>query len=126
MSFKFEKLIVYQKALDLSDNIFELAKKFPKEETYVLKSQIQRAADSVSLNIAEGTTGVTKKEFYNFIGYSIRSAIEVVGCLNLAKRRKYINDEEFSKLYNQIVELVKMLQSFRKSLNETDNKKTDV
>jgi four helix bundle protein len=48
MSFKFEKLIVWQKSLDLSDNVNKLAKNFPKDELYILTSQIKRAADSVS------------------------------------------------------------------------------
>lgn len=52
MSFKFEKLIVWQKALDLSLIVNEAAKRFPDDERFVLRSQIQRAADSVSLNIA--------------------------------------------------------------------------
>ncbi len=57
MAFKFEKLIVWQKAVDLSDVVNQVTKQFPKEEVYILTSQIKRAADSVSLNIAEGSTG---------------------------------------------------------------------
>jgi four helix bundle protein len=56
MSFKFEKLIVWQKAVDLS-GIHDLTKSFPKDELFVLTAQIKRAADSVSLNIAEGSPG---------------------------------------------------------------------
>jgi four helix bundle protein len=87
MSFKFEKLLVWQKAVDLSENINNLSKTFPKDELFVLTSQIKRAADSVSLNIAEGSTGQSNPEFSKFLGYSIRSNIEV-GCLFLAQRRK--------------------------------------
>lgn len=93
MGFKFEKLVVWQKAVDLSDKVDALTKKFSKEEVYILTSQFKRAADSVSLNIAEGSTGQTNPEFNKFLGYSLRSNIEVVGCLCLAKRRKYISDE---------------------------------
>ena len=57
MAFKFEKLLVWQKALDLSEIVNQVTRNFPKEEMYVLASQIKRAADSVSLNIAEGSTG---------------------------------------------------------------------
>ncbi len=56
MSFKFEKLIVWQKAVDLSELVFSISVNFPTAEQYVLTSQIRRAADSVSLNIAEGST----------------------------------------------------------------------
>lgn len=56
MAFKFEKLLVWQRAIDLSEAVYLLTKTFPVEERFVLSSQIQRAADSVSLNIAEGST----------------------------------------------------------------------
>lgn len=54
MPFKFEKLIVWQKSLQLIEKVNVLVKQFPKEEIFVLTNQIKRAADSVSLNIAEG------------------------------------------------------------------------
>jgi four helix bundle protein len=109
MSFKFEKLIVWQKAVDLSADVSELVKTFPKDELFVLTSQIKRAADSVSLNIAEGSTGQSNAEFNKFLGYALRSDIEVVGCLYLAKRRHLISDENFSKLYQQCEEILAML-----------------
>lgn len=116
MSFKFEKLIVWQKAVDLSDKVDSLTKKFPKEELYVLISQFKRAADSVSLNIAEGSTGQTNPEFNRFLGYALRSNIEVVGCLYLAKRRQYISEEEFKDLYSLCEEILVMINSLRKSI----------
>jgi len=66
MAFKFEKLKVWQKAIELSHNVHQLTRSFPKEELYILTSQIKRAADSVALNIAEGSTGNTDKEFARF------------------------------------------------------------
>lgn len=117
MAFKFEKLIVWQKAVDLSFDINELVKTFPKDELYVLSAQIKRAADSVSLNIAEGSTGQSNPEFKKFLGYSLRSNIEVVGCLYLAQRRCLISQESFSKLYQQCEEILAMLNGLRNSLN---------
>jgi len=114
--FKFEKLEVWQKAVELTFHIHQLSKKFPKEELYILGSQIKRAADSVALNIAEGSTGQTNAEFKQFIGYAIRSAIEVVSCLYIGKKRNIIIDKDFQKLYEEIESIVKMLQSLRKSL----------
>ncbi|MCZ4224623.1 four helix bundle protein [Pedobacter rhodius] len=84
MAFKFEKLKVWQKALDLADEIDKMTKTFPKEEVYVLTSQVKRAADSISMNIAEGSTGQSNPEFKKFLRYSLRSDIEVVNCLHLA------------------------------------------
>lgn len=116
MSFKFEKLIVWQKAVDLSDKVDTLTKKFPKEEVYILTSQFKRAADSVSLNIAEGSTGQTNPEFSRFLGYALRSNIEVVGCLHLAKRRRYISEEDFKELYSLCEEILVMINALRNSL----------
>ena len=116
MAFKFEKLIVWQKSLDLSDEVNQLTKSFPKDELYVLASQIKRAADSVSLNIAEGSTGQTNPEFSRFLGIALRSNIEVVGCIFLAQRRGYITQERFDKIYKMCEEILVMINSLRNSL----------
>jgi four helix bundle protein len=101
MSFKFENLRVWQKSLDLSKEIDILTKTFPSNEKFVLTDQIRRATDSISLNIAEGSTNQSYAEFKRFLTYSIRSNIEVVGCLHLGKRRNIITSLYFDKLYKQ-------------------------
>lgn len=118
MSFKFERLIVWQKSLILSGLINELAKKFPKDELYILTSQVKRAADSVSLYIAEGSTGQSNGEFSRFLGIAIRSNIEVVGCIYIAKSRGYIDDKEFGNIYLLCEELLVMIYALRNSLNK--------
>lgn len=117
MAFKFEKLEVWKKAVELSCHVHELTRNFPKEELYVLTSQIKRAADSIALNVAEGSTGQTNAEFKQFLGYAIRSGVEVVTCLYLARRRKLITGNDFEQLYQETEEIVRMLQGLRKSLN---------
>ena len=116
MAFKFEKLIVWQKSLDLSDEVNQLTKTFPKDEIYVLASQIKRAADSVSLNIAEGSTGQSNPEFGRFLGIALRSNIEVVSCIYLAQRRGYISKDKFEKIYQMCEEILVMINSLRNSL----------
>ena len=116
MPFKFEKLIVWQKAVDLADAVHQLAKTFPKDELYILTSQIKRAADSVSLNIAEGSTGQSNPEFRRFLGIALRSNIEVVGCIHLAKRRAYINNQSFDSIYKMCEEILVMINALRKTL----------
>lgn len=116
MAFKFENLQVWQKALDLTLEINNLTRSFPKEELYVLTSQIKRAADSVVLNIAEGCTGQSNAVFKVFLNYSIRSGIEVVSCLFVGKKREIVNEGDFVKLYNEYPVLIKMITSLRNSL----------
>jgi len=117
MAFKFESLQVWQRALDLTDDINTLTKNsFPKDELFILTSQIKRAADSVVLNIAEGCTGQTNAVFKTFLGYSLRSAIEVVSCLFIAKRRKIISETDFKRLYEDYEALCKMITSLRNTL----------
>ena len=89
MPFKFEKLLVWQKAIDLTALVQNVTLKFSKEEMYVLTSQIKRAADSVALNIAEGSTGQTNPEFKKFLSYALRSNIEVLSCIYIAQKKKY-------------------------------------
>jgi four helix bundle protein len=116
MAFRFEDLQVWQLAMDLDEQINQLTKTFPKEEIHILTSQIKRAADSVVLNIAEGSTGQSKAVFKVFLGYSLRSAIEVVSCLFIAKRRGYIAQEQFKILYNEYEVMVKKITALRNSI----------
>ncbi|OOG69365.1 four helix bundle protein [Algoriphagus sp. A40] len=115
MAFKFEELRVWELAINLSAEVSKLVKSFPGEEKFVLASQIQRAADSVALNIAEGSTGQSNAEFKKFLGYAIRSAIEVVSCLYLGKKRSLINEEDFSRLYSNYETLIIKIQALRNS-----------
>ena len=111
--FKFEKLVIWQMAMDFGEDIFKLSFKFPKEEIYNLSSQIRRAVDSVALNISEGSIGQSASEHKRFIGFSIRSLAEVVTCLHKARRRGYISDEEFKSHYDFAFNLMNMMISFR-------------
>lgn len=71
-SFKFEKLRIWHSSMDFGELVFNSSGKFPNDEKFNLTSQIRRAADSIALNIAEGSTGQSHKEFRKFIGYSLR------------------------------------------------------
>jgi four helix bundle protein len=113
MDFKFEKLTIWQKAMDFGEEINTMAMRFPKEEIYNLSSQIRRAVDSIALNISEGSIGQTNPEFKKFMGYAIRSLAEVVTCLHKAKRRTYISEGEFAKNYESAYNLMNMMVAFR-------------
>jgi four helix bundle protein len=117
MPFKFEKLKVWQIALNLSGQVSEMVKMFPKDELFILTSQIKRAADSVLLNITEGSTLHTNAEFKRFLVIANRSALEVIACLYLAKQRNYISEKIFSEMYNQYENLIVMIQALIKSMS---------
>lgn len=113
MNFKFEKLIIWQRAMDYGEEIYTMSLQFPKHEIYNLSSQILRASDSVALNISEGSILQSNAEFNRFLGYSVRSLAETVTCLHKAKRRNYITQEIFDKHYNEAFNLMNMLIAFK-------------
>ena len=117
MKFKFEDLIIWQKAMDLGESLYKLSNKFPKHEIFNLISQIRRAVDSIALNISEGSIGQSNPEYRKFIGYSIRSLAEVVTCLYKAKRREYISEEEFIYHYEYAFNLMNQMVAFKKTIN---------
>lgn len=116
MSFKFENILIWQKAMDLGEELNKLTESFPEKEKFNLSSQICRAADSIALNISEGSIGQSNPEFKKFMGYAVRSLAEVVTCLHKAKRRHYISDKEFEKHYEYSFHLMNMMVAFRKKI----------
>ena len=104
--------------MDFGEEIQSLSDTFPKKEIFNLSSQINRAADSIALNISEGAIFQSTPEFRKFLGYSIRSIAEVVTCLYKANRRNYISKENFDKLYNDAFNLMNQIIAFRKQLKE--------
>jgi four helix bundle protein len=117
MPFKFEKLEIWKLAIEYADEVNVLTKNYPKEEMFVLSSQFKRAADSISLNIAEGAIGQSDAEQRKFVGYAIRSLAECVNCLYLSSSRKYIKQEDFNRLYEKAETLFAKMNKFRSSLN---------
>lgn len=118
MAFKFEKLEVWQLALDYVDLAYDLTENLPKTEEYNLKTQFRRAATSVALNIAEGSIGQTNAEQARFIGYAIRSLVETVACQHIINRRNLIEDKELLRqAYRNAEKLVAKLHTFRKTLD---------
>lgn len=122
MPYKFEQLEVWKLSLEYVDLIYALAEKLPKSEEYNLKSQIVRASTSISLNIAEGSTGQSDAEQARFLGMAIRSLIETVACQHIIRRRGYLQEENIlHKAYEASQVLARKLQTFRKSLTNPQN-----
>jgi four helix bundle protein len=117
MPFKFEKLEVWQLALDYIDRIYQIGDRLPGGEQHNLRSQMIRAATSIALNIAEGSTGQTDAEQARFLGMAIRSLLETVACRHLISRRGYLEDlEPLRQAYRQAETLVAKLHTMRRSI----------
>ncbi len=113
--FDFEDLKVYQKSLDYVDFVYEITKKFPKEEIFSLANQFRRASVSVSLNIAEGSGG-SKAEFNQFLKIARRSVRECVAVIEISYRQAFVSSEVKKQSRKFCIELSKMLSGLMKSL----------
>lgn len=117
MAFKFEKLDVWRMAVEYANEVHFLTREFPKEEMFSLTSQFKRAADSVSLNIAEGATGNTTPEFKRFLVFASRSCAECITCLYHARERKYIIQDEFDTFYQKTEVLFIKINKLKNSIS---------
>lgn len=115
-------LIAWQKTMDLAVAIYEVTRKFPREEIYALTSQLRRAAISAPSNIAEGAADRTTKQFYNYLSNSIGSLNEIDTQLELGLRLGYIGKEEYDRTYKLMDECIALTYGLRKSLRVRTNK----
>ena len=116
--YKFETLEVWELSLEYVDMIYRIAAQLPETERYNLSSQVIRAGTSITLNIAEGSTGQSDREQGRFLGMAIRSLLETVACVKLIERRNYISKEEAQALYAFSEKLFAKLVAFKKAVSK--------
>jgi len=116
MAFRFEGLEIFHVAVDFSVSVHEMVKKFPAEERFDLTSQSRRAANSVVLNIAEGSGRGTKRDFSRFLDLALGSTFETVACFFLAKRQGYISNDELEQIKRDGELLSKRINAFKATL----------
>jgi len=114
--FGFENLAAYQRAMDFVDHVYELLKKFPREEQFALCDQLRRAAVSVPSNMAEGLSRFSNKEEIHFLEISYASLMECYCQLNIAFRRGYISEVDLSQAKDEIVNIARPLSGLRAKL----------
>lgn len=114
--YKFQNLAVYQLALEYLDQIYSIVDRLPAAERFNLSSQILRAATSIPLNIAEGSTGQSDKEQARFLGMAVRSHLETVACLDIIRRRRYLSSDDTNVARKLVRKLFIKLSRFRKAL----------
>ena len=114
----YKDLIVWQKSIDLIDDVYRLCRAFPKSETYGLSSQIQRAAVSVAANIAEGSGRDSTKDFIHHLAFSLGSLAEVETYLVVSLRLEYAIKASVLSLESKCDEIGKMIRSLQKTLRK--------
>jgi four helix bundle protein len=114
--FKFEKLDVWQKAIDFADLVYSKTKSFPSEERFGLTNQMRRAAVSISSNIAEGSSRISDTDFARFVEIATGSLFEVVSEATVAKRQGFLSDQHFTVVYKAAEEQGRMLSGLRRTL----------
>src|SRR3984893_10877113 len=93
--FNFEKLDVWQKAIDLVDLVYYHTRNFPADERFGLTNQMRRAAVSISSNIAEGSSRVSQTDFGRFIEIATGSVFEVISQAFVGSRQRFLTENNF-------------------------------
>jgi len=104
----YKDLIVWQKALDLVEIIYQVTNAFPKEELYGLTNHLRRAAVSIPSNIAEGHGRSSAQEFHRFLSIAKGSLAEVETQLLIAQRLGYLSNDQLAQILSLQVEINKM------------------
>jgi four helix bundle protein len=122
MAQRCEDMIVWQRAIDLTECIYRLTRSFPKDEQYGLVSQMRRASVSVASNISEGRGRPSPLEFRRFLGLSLGSLFELKTQIVIAKRLGFGQNEALNGAASLAEEVSKMLTAFIRTLSSRTRK----
>jgi len=117
----YRDLEVWQKAMELVIECYQITKSFPKNETFGLAGQLQRAAVSIPANLAEGRARQHTKEFIQHVSIAYGSLAELETHILIAERLKYIDVSQLEKLLEKSAEIGRMLNGLRRSLEKKRN-----
>lgn len=119
MAFMFEKLEVYQKAVDFADDVAALCEHFPRGYGFLV-DQLNRAAFSICLNLAEGNGRFTKPDRRHFFITARGSLNECVPAIEVARRRGLLRNDAALSLHARLETMAKMISGLIKGLDERD------
>jgi four helix bundle protein len=114
--YSFEKLRVWQKSREFVKRIYLLTGNSPKNEKFGIVSQLQRAAVSISSNIAEGSSRTSGKDQGYFLQVAYSSLMESLSQLILAYDLSFINESELNEAREKIEEISNLLNAYRKAI----------
>ncbi|HEX8494490.1 MAG TPA: four helix bundle protein [Pyrinomonadaceae bacterium] len=112
----YQELIVWQKAMNLVESIYQISGRFPKDEIYGLTSQLRRAVISVPSNIAEGQGRNSTKEFLHHLSIAYGSFMETETQLQISGRLGYLQDAETTRLLEQTAEVARLINGLSRAL----------
>ncbi len=113
----FKKLKIWQMAMEIAKNIFEITATFPESEKFALTHQLNKCAVSMPSNIAEGSSR-TNKSFSHFIDIALGSSFEVHTQILLSEVKSYISVEMTNFIENKLLEFQKATMAFQNTLNQ--------
>lgn len=116
IKFRFQDLIIWQLAIEIADELFDIADVLEKRRLYKFAEQLRGAGMSMSNNIAEGSGSSSKKEFKQFLNVARRSTFENANILILLQRRKLISAESLDELLTRLDRLCRQITNFRSSM----------
>jgi four helix bundle protein len=111
-----EELLVWNRALDLVDSVYQHTRSWPREEVYGLINQVRRAAVSVPSNIAEGHGRKRDGDFARFLSIAYGSLMEVKTQLLIGLRQQFSSDEQTQAVMAMLNEVAKLLNGLRKAV----------
>ena len=114
--FTFERLDIWQKAIEFADLVYSLTRSFPSDERFGLTNQMRRAAVSISSNVAEGSSRNSRTDFARFVEIATGSLFEVVSQSFIGQRQGFLKESDFQQIYSAAEEQGRMLSGLRKSL----------
>lgn len=112
----FREMVIWKDSIKMAKNIYAISSEFPVHEKYGIGSQLQRAAVSISANIAEGSGRSSNMDFKRFLTISVASAYELETLLTIAKEVGYLEEKSYSDVIQELHYLQKMIHKFTQQL----------
>jgi len=116
VKFRFQDLKIWQLAIQIANELFDIADKLEKKRLYRFADQLRGAGMSMSNNIAEGSGSSSKKEFIQFLNIARRSTFENANILILLQMRDLINEKSLQNLLDDLDRLCRQITNFQKTL----------
>jgi len=119
MADSFRDLVVWQKAMALATEVYQVTEAFPRAETYGLTNQLRRAVVAVPSDIAEGKGRLSKREFVQMLSRARGSLFEVVTQIEIGKNLRYVGDAEFEQVSKHCAEVGRLLNGLIRAIRQS-------